>query len=79
VHLTQGWRLIDRELELKAKVKAELVSQLVARSPDTWQYPDTRLVELLRRAPVEIGRDEGRIVDGRGLKIGERGHRHLPG
>jgi diguanylate cyclase (GGDEF)-like protein len=69
IQFVEGRRLLLHDLTDKASVKAELVSQLVALSPDNWTYQDTRLVELLRRQPVPIGEDFGSVRSAGGKEL----------
>ena len=67
IYYVQSHALLAQELAIKASVKADLVSHLATRSPESWRYQDTRLVELLQSAPAEIGEDRARVLslDGR--------------
>jgi diguanylate cyclase (GGDEF)-like protein len=75
IQFIEGRRLLLHDISDKASVKAELLSELAALSPDNWAYQDTRLLELLRRHPLPIGEDSASVLDAGGrelVRIGER-------
>lgn len=53
---------LTAEVETRLAVKAELVNQLISRSPDTWRFEELRLNEQLRRLPAERPDETIRIV-----------------
>ncbi|MGQ0653970.1 MAG: putative bifunctional diguanylate cyclase/phosphodiesterase, partial [Betaproteobacteria bacterium] len=74
VYYAEGRARLLHEISTKASVKADLVSHLATRSPESWRYQDTRLIELLESMPAAIGDDRATIVtrDGRVVvQVGE--------
>jgi diguanylate cyclase (GGDEF)-like protein/PAS domain S-box-containing protein len=57
-----GYSALGSNLETKAAVKAEIVSQLVNASPNLWQFEEHRLTELLVRMPPEQEGEQARII-----------------
>jgi len=57
------------KLSIKADVKAEIVTQAIARSPMLWQFEEARLRELLVRTPVEQADERTSILSPQGKII----------
>ena len=57
-----GYGALSSNLETKAAIKAEIVSQTVNASPDLWRFQEHRLVEQLVRMPAEPEGEQARIV-----------------
>ncbi len=52
-------------LATKAEIKAEIVSQLIAKTPGLWTYQQIRLEELLIRHPLQVEHEMAVIRDGK--------------
>lgn len=53
---------LSAALQTKAEVKAELVSQLIARSPQLWHFEQPRLAELIERLPVPLHNEHAAVL-----------------
>ena len=64
-----GYSAQAAKLSIKADVKAEIVTQAIARSPMLWQFEEARLRELLVRTPVEQADERTSILSPKGKII----------
>jgi diguanylate cyclase (GGDEF)-like protein/PAS domain S-box-containing protein len=62
-YFTLGYGALASALQTKVEVRAEVISQLIGRSPQMWHFEELRLRELLVRAPVELDDERGLITD----------------
>ena len=49
-----GYSARAAALQTKAQVKAEVITQMINRSPQMWRFEEPRLLEMLQRLPVEL-------------------------
>ncbi|MBA4343635.1 MAG: GGDEF domain-containing protein [Methylibium sp.] len=65
-------------LQTKAEVKAELVTQLISRSPQLWRYEEIRLLALIQRMPLELEDEHAVVYAGDGSVVVESRHELAP-
>ncbi len=63
-------------LQTKADVKAEVITRVIAASPEMWRFEEHRLQELLVRLPVQLDDEYAKIVTDHGDLVAES--RHVP-
>lgn len=73
-----GYNRMATEMETRAAIKAEIVSQVAARAPETWIFEDHRLQELLARHSQPLEDEWSRILDARNNLVAEAGERPAP-
>lgn len=61
-----GHGALAAALQTKAEVKAEVVTQLIGRSPQTWRFEEPRLTELIQRLPVALEGEQAAVLDEQG-------------
>lgn len=65
-------------LQTKAEVKAELVTQLISRSPQMWRYEEMRLLPLIQRLPLELEDEHAVVYADDGTVVVESRHELAP-
>ena len=65
---------MDASLQTKADVKAEVISQAIAASPEMWRFEEVRLRELLVRFPVELHDERAQITTDKAELVAESPH-----
>ena len=61
-----GLSALGAALQTKADIKAEVISGVIAASPDMWRFQEHRLGELLTRLPIELKDERGKIITEQG-------------
>jgi diguanylate cyclase (GGDEF)-like protein/PAS domain S-box-containing protein len=70
-----GYAAMGSALQAKVDIKAEVINQAIAFSPEVWRYEEHRLQELLVRLPVELDEESARILSDQGEVVAESAHR----
>lgn len=65
---------LDSSLQIKADIKAQVITQAISASPDMWRFEEHRLSELLIRLPLELVNEHAKILDKNGELIAESLH-----
>lgn len=73
-YFSNGYNALGSALQIKADVKAEVISQVIGASPDMWRFEEHRLRELLVRLPVELVDEHALIVTDRGDLVAQSRH-----
>ena len=68
---TLGYGARAAALQTKAQVKAEVITQMINRSPQMWRFEEPRLLELLQRLPVELQGEHALIIADGGSVVAE--------
>lgn len=68
-YFSVGYSAQAAALQTKAGVKAEVINQVIARSPQMWRFEEHRLRELLVRQPVELNDERASIVSETGDEV----------
>jgi diguanylate cyclase (GGDEF)-like protein/PAS domain S-box-containing protein len=61
-------------VETRLAFKAELVNQMISRSPDMWRFEEHRLTEQLDRLPAELPDEAARVVTTDGQVAAQSAH-----
>jgi len=69
-----GYGALGSAVKTKAQIKAEIIDQLIALSPEMWRYQEHRMNELLSRYPAELKDEQARILDERGTVLVSAGN-----
>lgn len=69
-----GYSAQAAALQTKAEVKAEVIAQMISRSPQMWRYEEPRLLDLLQRLPVELQGEHALVLADDGSVIAESRH-----
>lgn len=62
---------VASSLQTKADIKAQVVNQTIAGSPELWRFEENRLHELLVRMPVQLEGEHARILTERGEVVAQ--------
>ena len=68
-YFSLGYRSRVSTLETTAQIKAEIITQLIAISPEMWRFEELRMTELLTRHPVVLRDERAEILDEAGTVL----------
>ena len=71
---TVSYTAFGSALQTKAEVKAEIISQMIGRAPDTWRFETLRMTELLVRAPAEAADEWSAVYTESGEMVAQSTH-----
>ena len=74
-YLFVGHGAVAASAQTTAQIKAEIVNQMIGRSPEMWQFEGHRLNEVLNRYPMHLEDDHAQIVDAAGKLVAESDER----
>jgi diguanylate cyclase (GGDEF)-like protein/PAS domain S-box-containing protein len=69
-----GYGALASAVETKAQIKAEIINQLIATSPEMWRFQGHRMNELLSRYPAALEDEQAQILDERGTVLATIDH-----
>jgi diguanylate cyclase (GGDEF)-like protein/PAS domain S-box-containing protein len=74
IYFSLGYGALNSAVETEAKVKAEILSQVISASPEMWRFEEHRLRELLARFPAALDNEHAQILANDGELVAASDH-----